>query len=231
MLIKATNSPESQIDHSEEVFTIAPNQYLTELDASFSLCNFYLSEQSSWGYGLVGSNPLVNYLKKQISAHPAASNLKLVSFSTQQDLNDYIKSRDYETSTKLCFAIQIEEYSNEVIEVSFRSNSSYVFSKKSPLLGAYMDVFNFYRKETATEALQQPDPNFLYQYLSTGFFQIINYVSSFILEKEGINKELTIKVKAMNKTKFKRSSMLVVVKSILPLVIYIGYLIPMCKMI
>ena len=170
-------------------------------------------------------------MKNQISAHPTASQLKLVSFESQQDLDDYIKSKDYETSTKLCFAIQVEQYSDKVIEVSFRSNSSYVFSKKSPLLGAYMDVYNFYREETLTEALQESDPNFLYQYLSTGFFQTINYVSSFVLEKEGVNKKLVVKAKMMDKTEFKRNSMLIVIKSIMPLAIYIGYLIPMCRMI
>lgn len=231
LLIKATNKPDYQKDHTLEQFTFAPNSYLSEVEASYNLCQFYLSKQPSWGYGIVSDNDLADYIKDQISSHPTASKLIPVTFKTQKELDSYIESKNYDKRTKLCFAIQIDELSNDLIEISFRSNSSYVFSEKSPLLGAYMDVYNFYRSETLTEALLESDPNFMYQYLSTGFFQSVNFISNYILKKNGIEKEIVTKAKAMSNTKFKRNSMLIIIKSIMPLIVYIGYLIPMCKMI
>ena len=231
ILIKITNKDEPRDDYTNETFTLGMLPELKIPDYSYSMCNYYHSVGGLWGYGLVSNSSLTSFLHHQLLRHPMTQNLTAVFFESNNDLEDYIKSEDYNDNIKLCFAVQVETFTNKEIEISFRSNSSYVFSDKSALMGSYIDVYNFYRTETITEALQESDPDFIFQYLSSGMLQTVNYVTNFALKSEGIEKEMITEVKNMKNTRFKRDSNLLFIKSLIVLFSYMAYMVPMCRMI
>ena len=231
ILIKATNSDKSEQVKTDDKFLISPVKYLISADQSFSLCSFYQSRGGDWGYGFVKNNDLTEYLKTQLAGLVNTAKLTPVYFDSESDLFSYVRSQDYEKKIKLCFAVQIEKFSEDVIEYSFRSNSSYVGSKKSRFVGSYVDVYNFHRKETISEALQESDPNYFYQYLSSGYLEMTNLVGNYIIQKNNKNKEIISYVQAMPNTEVKKDSFLLIIKLVMAICSYIAYLVPMCRMI
>ncbi|CAG9334828.1 unnamed protein product [Blepharisma stoltei] len=209
-------------------------------DLSENYYRNYYSKENVWNIAFVNegrgsfANEIIRALKEKIGN--LENPYKFTSYSSEQDLEDYIESSDYgENGTpKICFAIVFYSSSPYKIEYSFRFNVTESYQSGSQRLGDYINIFDFDSYSKATDKyLRKPMPSFQYNYFGSNFIHIMNYIDNYILKtySNNTNPYIAAGFVPMYYDDYVSDDFISLISTMLPFFVVISYLVPVCRMV
>lgn len=198
----------------------------------FDFCADYISSGGDWIIGLAPNIEITNHLAEKVADWTLISNANVVYFEDNDDIDDYVESDDYEDNPKLCFAVVFDKAEASKYEYSIRFNQTYS-TPEDARLGEDIDIFNTGLYEPTDPLITTPKPEFHWQFLSSGFIQIQNWVDNYILQEISGNQDAVIMAGfvPMHFDEWTDDSFLNNVSFLLGFFFIVTLMIPMCRMI
>ena len=198
----------------------------------FDFCADYIASGGDWIIGLAPESDITQHLATKIADWPLINLANVVYFADNEDIDEYVESGDYEDSPKLCFAVVFEETVGSVYEYSIRFNQTYSVPEDARI-GEEIDIFNTDSYEPTDPLITSPKPEFHWQFFSSGFIQIQNWVDNYILQDITGNENAVIMAGfvPMHFDDWEFDSFLNNVSFLLAFFFILTLMLPMCRMI
>lgn len=198
---------------------------------SFQYCSEYVEAGEEWIIGLSPRNDVNEYLESVFTTHPNLRGVEIRYYEDEDEIDDYVTGDDYEDGPKLCFAVVFEEAEDNYYEYNIRFNQSYSVTYGDPL--EFFEIFEFETHDATDDLLRVPTPEFQEDFVKTGFLQIQNYVDNYVLQK--ITGDSSAYIASgfvpMFYDDWVDDDFLSSIEDILPFILVIPFLLPICRMI
>ena len=198
----------------------------------FDFCGDYIAAGGDWIVALAPESDMTQYLASKIAEWPLINTANVVYFKDNEEIDNYVQSEDYEDSPKLCFAVVFEDTIENVYEYSIRFNQTFSVPDDARI-GEEIDIFNTDAYEPTDPLITSPKTEFQWQFFSSGFIQIQNWVDNYILQDITGNEDAVIMAGfvPMHFDEWDNDSFLNNVSFLLGFFFILTLMLPMCRMI
>ena len=176
----------------------------------------------------------LNYSQNFTSAKESKFPVKPKYFSSSGDLKDYIRDSDYGDGSrdKLCFAIQIDEFTNKTLDLSIRYNLTSIDPDDTSVYGKFMQVFLTSRTPSVNKYQKNVITDYQSDFVRTGFLTVqnlaINKVAKYFDEDAP---ELVEVVVPMHGIHYINDPFMTNFAGTLGFFLFVTSLVPVCRMI
>lgn len=166
-------------------------------------------------------------------------------YDSNSDIMDDIETWDYEDedsdSGKFCFSVSFNDPPEDLnYDYRIRFNRSVTAPPNGKQFGDFIDGFNLDDFKAMDDLITNPIPDFQYNFIETGFLQIMNWVDNLILKEvltdsgqndKKNNAYIAASFVPMYFDDYVEDGFASVIAMTVPLFVTISYMIPVCRMI
>jgi ATP-binding cassette, subfamily A (ABC1), member 3 len=228
-------SAETFSDESDKSLYLSPhyNKSQTANNAAFDSC-FYLNEvdgSAVLSYAIISNDTTFNYyMASKINELYPFHRVDPYFISSERDLEDYIKSPEYENNQKICFAVVFNDLGDFQYELDLRFNVTQPLSLDNS--GEFLDIFNI-DFHSATDPMVSSPTTFAKDFYRYGFLSLINIVDNYILGYS-FNKYLgsiSATIRPMRFHNYYSDNFFIYVHVLLSFLVAVGFLVPVCRLV